>query len=327
MNNVLITGGTGFLGSNLAAALLKEGCSVRILRRKGSDLRALGTLDVEHAVGDVRNADSLRNAVKGCDTVFHTAALISYWRKERPLMYDVNISGTRNVALVCLESGVRKLVHTSSTAAVGFPENGSPADETIRFNWEPYDVGYRNSKHEAELAIHRAVKLGLDAVIVNPTVIIGPRDIHFHGGQLIRDIAMRKIFYYVSGGMSIAYVDDVVRGHLNAARHGRTGERYILSGENLSHREIISTIAGIVGGINPFFRMPETLVKTVAAASETLAAVANRRPWVSRELLAGSSLDYHFSCAKARKELGYAVTPFREAVQKTFEWYRQQRLL
>ena len=327
MNNILVTGGTGFLGSNLAASLLEEGCNVKILRRPGSDLRAVGTLDVEHVLGDVRDIGSLHRAMKGCDTVFHTAAVISHWKKERPLMFDVNILGTRNVVESCLQLGVRRLVHTSSTAAVGFPEHGSLADETTRFNWEPYDVGYRISKHQAEMEIHRGVKLGLDAVLVNPTVIIGPRDIHFHGGQLIRDVYRKKIFYYVRGRMSIVYVDDVVRGHLLAARYGRTGERYILCGENLSRREIIAAIAEIVGGIKPLFRMPTSLVKLVTTASELIAESLQRRPWVTRELLAGSELDYHISCRKAQAELGYTFTPFREAVQKTFTWYRAHGLL
>ena len=327
MKNVLVTGGTGFLGSNLAAGLVKEGCNVRILRRAGSSLRALGSLQVEHAIGDVLDIDSLRQATKGCDTVFHTAAIISYWKKERPMMHEVNVLGTRNVAQACLENGVRRLVHTSSTAAVGFPENGSLADETIPFNWEPYDVGYRNSKHQAEKEILRAVKQGLDAVMVNPTVIIGPRDIHFHGGQLIRDIHKKRIFYYVRGEMSVVYVEDVVRGHLLAARRGRTGERYILSGENMSRREIISIIASVVGGIRPLFRMPQSFITAVTSAAELAAGVLNRRPWVTRELLAGSNLSYHLSCRKAQEELGYTFIPFREAVEKTYAWYKEQGML
>ncbi len=242
-------------------------------------------------------------------------------------MHEVNVLGTRNVVQASLENGVRRLVHTSSTAAIGFPENRSLSDETIRYNWEPYDVGYRDSKHDAEKEILRGVKQGLDAVMVNPTVIIGPRDLHFHGGQLIRDIHKKKIFYYVRGGMSVVYVDDVVRGHLMAARHGRTGERYILSGENLSHREIISIAASVVGGINPLFRMPPGLVMAVTTVAESVAGILNRRPWVSRELLAGRHLNYHFSCRKAQEELGYTFTPFREAVQKTFAWYKEQGLL
>ena len=174
MKNVLVTGGTGFIGSNLAVALLREGCYVRILRRQDSDLRAIGNAEVEHCIGDIRNIESLRSAVKGCDTVFHTAAMVSYWRKERELMYDVNIRGTRNVVQACLEANVQKLVHTSSVAAIGYPENGGLSDENNVFNWEPYDVGYRISKHEAEAEIFLGVKLGLPAVMVNPAVCASP---------------------------------------------------------------------------------------------------------------------------------------------------------
>ena len=327
MRNVLVTGGTGFIGSNLASALLHHGCNVRILRRPGSDLRALGNLDVEHVLGDVRDKESVRSAMKGCDTVFHTAAVISYWKKERPLMFEVNINGTRNVVELCLELGIEKFVHTSSIAAVGFPENGTTADETNTFNWERYDVGYRISKYEAEKEVLRGVERGLNAVIVNPSVVLGERDIHFHGGQLIRDIYRRNIFYYVAGGMNVVYVGDVVRGQILAAERGRSGERYILSGENLTHKAIISTIAEVVGGFKPLFQMPQACVGLVATLSEGIANSLGRRPWVTRELLAGSQLNYYFSCRKAETELGYAFSPFREAVEKTFAWYRNSGLL
>ncbi|HTY39042.1 MAG TPA: SDR family oxidoreductase [Bacteroidota bacterium] len=327
MRNVLVTGGTGFLGSNLAAALLREGCAVRILRRPGSKSGALAMLPIEHCIGDVLDMASLRSAVKGCDTVFHTAAMISYWRRERSLMDATNVQGTKNVAAACAESGVSRLIHTSSTAAVGFPEQGGLADETTQYNWGPYDVGYRNSKHAAELEIQAFVKSGLNAVIVNPTVIIGPGDVRFRGGQLLRDVRKKRIFYYVDGGMSVTYVDDVVRGHLLAAKIGRTGERYILSGENLSHREILTTTAEIVGGLKPLFRMPFTAVSLVTKTSEAIANTLGRRPWISRELLAGSHHNYHFSCRKAQTELGYTFRPYAQAATQTYEWYKTHGLL
>jgi dihydroflavonol-4-reductase len=327
VKNVLVTGGSGFIGSNLATALLEEGCNVRILCRRDSDLRALGRLEVERTIGDVREKDSLRAAIKGCDTVFHTAATISYWKKERARMFDVNVLGTRNVVEACLELGVRRLVHTSSTAAIGFPENGDIADETNRFNWDPYDVGYRISKHKAEAEVQRGITMGLDAVIVNPSIVIGPRDIHFHGGQLIRDIHARKIFYSIEGEMSLAYVDDIVRGHILAAWYGRTGERYILCGENHSRHDVIAIIAEVVGGIKPLFRMPAASVKIIAAIAETVAAITRRQPWVTRELLAGSDLKYHFSCRKAQTELGYEFIPLRDAVEKTYRWYKEHNMM
>jgi len=327
MNNVLVTGGSGFIGSNLAAALLDSGCSVRVFHRPHSDVRALDGLDVEHALGDIRDRAAIQAAMKGCDTVFHTAALISYWKKERPLMFDVNINGTRNVVDACLELGVTKLIHTSSIAAIGFPEHGSTSDETNEFNWGRFDIGYRISKYEAEKEIHHGVGAGLDAVIVNPAVVMGPRDIHFHAGQLIRDIYRKRIFYYIEGGINIVSVEDVVRGHLAASERGRRGERYILSGENLTHREAITIIAEVVGGIRPVFRVPAPFVRFIAGASELAALLFRTHPWVTRELLAGSHLRYHFSCEKAQRELGYRITPFRQTVERAFEWYRQHSLL
>lgn len=327
MKNILVTGGTGFLGSNLAIHLRCQGFNVRILRRTNSDLLGIGNADVEHCYGDVRDIDSLKRAMSGCDTVFHTAAVVSYWRKERDRMYDVNISGTRNVVQACLESGIEKLVHTSSVAAIGFPEHGGWADETNVFNWEPYNVGYRISKHRAELEIHQGVRRGLPAVIVNPSIIIGPRDIHFNGGQIIRDIHKKRLFFYIDGGMNVAFVDDVVRGHLAAAQQGRIGERYILCGENLKLREVFRITAEVVGGIVPRIKLSNRLVRSVAAVAELIGNVTRRKPLLTRELVARAGTSYYFSSSKAQKELNYSITPFRTAVESAYAWYTQMGLI
>ena len=327
MRNVLVTGGTGFLGSNLATVLLAQGLSVRILRRQNSDLRAIGDASVEHVIGDLRDRDSLRNAVRGCDTVFHTAAVVSYWKKKRPELTAVNVGGTQNIVDVCLEQGIDRFVHTSSIAAIGFAGQDRPADESTAFNWGSFDIGYRNTKHEAEQVVMSAVRRGLQAVVVNPSVMIGPRDIHFLGGQILRDVFKKRIFYYVSGGISIADVGDVVAGHIGAARAGRIGERYILSGDNITHRQMLSTVAEVVGGMVPLFRLPMPAVRAVAATSEAIGTALGREPWIPRELVAGIDRRCWYSSEKARRELGYTITPFRSAVERTFAWYRAHGLL
>jgi len=242
-------------------------------------------------------------------------------------MYGINIQGTRNVVNACLELGVEKLIHTSSVAAIGFSEAGGVAKETNPFNWDRYDVGYRISKYRAEGEVRKGVHRGLRAVMVNPSVVIGPRDIHFHGGQLVRDIYRKRLFYYVSGGMNIAYVDDVVKGHMLAARQGRVGERYILGGENLTHKEIISTVAEVVGGIRPLFKVPPPVVRMIAASAESVGTLIQRKPWVTKELLASSGLYNYFTSEKAQCELCYEITPFPEAVEKTFSWYKDRGML
>lgn len=327
MKNILVTGATGFIGANLTAELVGRGYTVRIFRRPGSDLRAIADIDVEHAMGDLRDPESLRRALAGRDTVFHAGALVSYWRRQRQEMYETNIGGTANVIDACLKAGIERLVHTSSIAAVGYREDGQLSDETTSFNWEILDIGYRISKFRAEEEVRRGIAQGLPAVIVNPSVVIGERDVRFNAGQIIRDVRRKRLFYYVDGGTSVAYVGDVVQGHIQAALNGRVGERYILSGENLTHRQILSVTAEVVGGIQPLFRLPFLGARVIAWCSEAVAEVTNRRPWVGRELISGLNIRNWFSCEKAARELGYTVTPFRESVARTFEWYRKHRLL
>jgi dihydroflavonol-4-reductase len=323
MKHVLVTGGTGFLGSNLAHALVREGYDVRILRRANSDLRAIGTAAVEHCVGDILEPSSLRSALKGCDTVFHTAASISYWNKEREQMMAVNVLGTRNVVHASLEAGVRTFVHTSSVAAIGTRADGMPADEQTEFHWDEKTVGYRISKYLAEREVLHGVRQGLPAVIVNPSIMIGPRDIHVHGGQIVRDVARKRIFYATRGGVNICYVDDVVRGHLQAARRGRIGERYILGGENLTLRKLFDTTASITGGIKPLMVLPNGVVRLLAAFFETVATAIGSRPWITRELVATVGANLWFTCEKAHRELGYEITPLPEAIRRTFAWYQE----
>lgn len=324
---VLVTGATGFLGSNLAAALLAEGHHVRIFRRPASNLAAVADLDVEHVTGDIRDRKAVLEAVRGCDIVFHAAALVSYWRRQRETMYDINIGGTANVVHACLQAGVAKLVHTSSIAAIGFTADGTPADEATPFNWDAYDVGYRISKFRAEQEVLRGVNAGLPAVIVNPSVIVGERDIHFNGGQIVRDVYKRRLFYYIDGGINVVYVGDVVKGHLAAAKRGKVGERYLLAGENLTHRQVLKITAEVVSGWKPLFRLPFAGARAIASMAETIANLTNTKPWIGRELVAGLNLTCWYSSDKAARELGHTVTPFRTAVERTFAWYKAHGML
>jgi dihydroflavonol-4-reductase len=327
MKNVFVTGGTGCLGSTLALALLNEGSQVRILRRQNSDLRAIGDADVEHCIGDVRDPVSLQRAVKGCDTVFHTAAVISYWNKDREEMMDVNVGGTRNLVDACLQAGVEKFVHTSSVAAVGTRADGSPADEETEFHWDASTPAYRVSKHLAEHEVQRGVRHGLPAVIVNPSIIIGPRDLRMHGGQIIRDVKKKRIFYATRGGINVVYVDDVARGQILAASRGRIGERYILAGENVTMRDAFEMTADVVGGIKPMFTLPNGMVGAIASVVEMVVIFFGVRPWITRDLVKTVGANLWFSTEKARFELGYTAIPFREAVTRTYQWYRQHGFL
>ena len=247
----LVTGGTGFIGSNLAAALSHQGFNVRILRRPNSNLFNITSLEAEHRIGDVRDADSLRNAMRGCDTVFHTAAMVSFWKPARQLQYEINVRGTQNVVDACLQENVERLVHTSSIAAIGHRDRRELADESTAFNWQQIDNGYKNSKHMAEKEILKGVASGTRCGHGEPGSghrsgrhPLQRRETHPFGEETSGT-------FYMKGGMNVVFVGDVVAGHIGAARKGRKGERYILGGENVTHKQAFQITAEVVGGIVP----------------------------------------------------------------------------
>ena len=234
---VLVTGGTGFVGSQLVAALVSRGDQVRVLRRANSSLLALeGLPNIEHVIGDILDLEAVAQAVTGCDLVFHVAALSSYWRAQREQIYRINVDGTRTVLEACLQARVPRVVVTSSVGAIGIRPDGRPADETTHFDRASANLAYADSKHRAEAVAQRLVKLGLDAVIVNPAAVFGPGDHYQISGSMIVEFARRRLPAVPAGGLCVVDIDAVVQGHIAAAERGRTGERYILGGENLAHR-------------------------------------------------------------------------------------------
>ncbi len=326
IKKVLITGGTGFIGSNLAEALLNRGCDVKILRRKNSDLRAVEGLDVEHLIGSLDNISSLRNALKNCDTVFHTAAVVAMWKGKREEQINTNIQGTKNILTAASESGVEKFVHTSSIAALGYKKDGDFSDEQTDFNW-PENLTYKYSKHVAEQNVMQAIENGLPGVVVNPAIVIGQKDYRFHGGALIKRINSGFIPFYIPGGINIAYIDDVVQGHISAAEKGRVGERYILGGTNLTIKEAFDSIAKVIGARSPKIKAPENILKFVAKLFDFYSTLTGTKPPISSDLIASMGINFWFSSEKAIKELDYKITPFETAVQKTYEWYKDEGLM
>jgi dihydroflavonol-4-reductase len=327
MKTALVTGGTGLVGSNLVHALVKEGVRVRVLFRGESDLRGIANTEAEAVRGDVRNPEAVRQAMKGCDTVFHTAAIISHWPNDRASMNEINVRGTAVVVDAALSAHIEKFVHTSSIAAIGPSRDDAVMTETTPYDPGPFTVGYRASKHAAELVIAQGIGHGLPGVIVNPAVIMGRRDYRFHGGRIIRDVVRRRIFYAPAGGTNIVSVDDVVAGHMAAARMGRIGERYILAGENRTFREIFEIVAEETGGIAPLFTVPRPFVWAVATVTEGVAGALRTRPWVTRELVAGIGRFRRYSSEKAIRELGYTSRSLRATVRETYAWYREEGLL
>jgi dihydroflavonol-4-reductase len=319
----LITGGTGFLGANLADGLLKRGWSVRILRRSTSPLDAVKDLDVEHALGDVLDFDSLLAAMLSVEVVFNVAAISSYWRNAADRIYQVNVEGARNVFEAAARSGVRRVVQTSSAAAVGLVKNRL-AIEADPFNLPPKRWPYGHSKWLAEQVAIERVSAGQDITLVNPTGIIGPRDINWIAGSVLREAARGRIPVFPQGGANFVAAQDVVAGHIAAAEKGRPGERYILGGENLTNRQMIELACDIVGAKPPRFTQPRWTIPLAAAALDLAAAVVGPRLPLSGEQLRLTNEFIWFDASKAQRELGLPTPcmPVRIALQDCYAWYR-----
>jgi dihydroflavonol-4-reductase len=317
----LITGGTGFLGANLAEGLLKQGWTVRILRRTTSPLDAVKDLDVEHAIGDVRQPDSLIAAMQAIDVVFNVAAISSYWRNTAELIYQVNVDGARHVFEAARRANVKRVVHTSSAAAVGIVK-GRSANESDPFSLPPKRFAYGHSKWLAEQIVHECVQAGQDITMVNPTGIVGPRDINWISGSILREAARHRIPVYPQGGVNFVAVQDVVAGHIAAADKGRAGERYILGGENLTNRQTIQMACEVVGVKPPRFMMPKWLIPIVAAGLDLATAIVGPRLPISGEQMRLTREYIWFDSSKAQRELGLPHTSIRQSLQETYDWYK-----
>jgi len=320
MVTALVTGGTGFVGAHVARALTESGDRARVLRRSTSSLAALEGLDVEHAIGDVTEPDSLVEAMRGCEWVFHVAAVADYWRADKTRLFKVNVEGTRNVFTAAEKAGVQRVVFTSSAAAVGFRPDGLPADESVAFSLKPEQFPYGYSKVLAEQEALAAVKRGLEVVIVNPAVVIGPGDVNQISGSIIVEIARGHGLAAPPGSITLIDVRDVAAAHLCAAQVGKPGERYLLGAFNVTALALARTAAEVVGAPPPRFVIPRFVLPPVAAAIGGLRALGLRVAWDSLQIrLSGEKV--LFDCHKGWEAFGKPQIDLRRSIRDTYDWY------
>ncbi len=322
MPPTLVTGATGFVGSAVARALAARGHRLRLLARPGSNRANLAGLDAEIAEGDLTDPMSLARAAEDCRYVFHVAADYRLWVPNPADMMRANVDGTRALLLAAQAKGVEKIVYCSSVAALGLTPDGTPADETTPNSADRVVGIYKQSKYQAEQAVLALVREhGVPAVIVNPSTPVGPRDIKpTPTGKMIRDAAAGKMPAFVDTGLNIVHVDDVAEGHVLALEHGRIGEVYILGGEDFSLGEVFGMACAAAGRKPPTLRLPIAPLIPLALACEALARFGIE-PLVTRETLAMARKKMFFSSAKAKRELGYAPRPAREAITDAVAWF------
>ncbi len=316
---ILITGGTGFLGSVLVRQLLDADEAVRVLRREGSKLDLLGDAadHVEHAVGDVADPDPVRRAVEGVRAVYHAAAFVGFGgARDAERLQSVNVGGTANVVDAAREAGVGRLVHVSSMAAFGRPRTPEGViDETAEWTPSPMNTAYARSKRAAELEVQRAVAEGLDAVIVNPAVIFGPGRAGENTTAVV-ERARRGMRFAPAGGTNVVDVEDVATGMRAALARGATGERYFLGGENLPWVEIFGALAEAFGVPGPRVVVPPRAALLAGALSEAAARLTRRPTSLTRETARISGKAYRYSNRKAQDELGVSFRPFRATAER-----------
>jgi len=312
---ILVTGATGFLGSHLCRALVSQGHRVTAFRRCVSDITPLKDLGLHYAIGDITDADAVNRAVQGHDAVIHAAAHSGAGSPGDQAR--VNVDGTRNVVDACLRNGVQRLIHISSIAAIGIPDDpNSPANEEFAFNLERSGLNYHVTKRRAEEIVLSAVAKGLNAVIINPGSIFGPFEEGYRNGALIEKVRSRPIIFYFRGGMSLVHVDDVVDGILHALADGRSGQRYILAGENLTNREIAEIVAQHLAVTRLFIPIPYAVSALAAAISEPLSGITKKPPLITYDLHFCANHYEFYDSQKAKTELGYNPRAFAEIVKE-----------
>ncbi|MBI1955949.1 MAG: NAD-dependent epimerase/dehydratase family protein, partial [Acidobacteria bacterium] len=279
MSKVLVTGGTGFIGSHVVRRLCGEGFSVRVLARPTSLLGSLEGLPLEIATGDLRDRQSLERAVRDCQTVFHVAADYRLWVRDPKQLYRSNVEGTENLLAVAREAGISRMVYTSTVGTIGFPRNGAEGTEENFPDPRTLSGPYKKSKFLAEQGALRYAREGFPVVIVNPTAPVGEGDRKpTETGKMILDFLNRRMPAYIDTGLNLVDVRDVAVGHLAALRHGKPGERYILGGRNMSFKQILDTLAQITGLASPRWRLPYGIALCAGAVDSWVARFTGRPP-------------------------------------------------
>jgi dihydroflavonol-4-reductase len=321
---ILVTGATGHIGNVLVRELLGRGDRVRVLVRPGKKVVALSGLDVETVQGDILDAATLEQAVRGASLVYHLAARISLANGPDPETEQVNLKGTLNVIAAIRRSGTPRLVYASSVYALRKPTEGTPIDET-----QPFDVlhsqgAYDCSKALASLAVQSAVAEGLDAVIVCPTAVIGPYDFHdSDAGRAIRLYMRPGLKFYIKGAYDFVDVRDAARGCILAAEKGRRGETYILSGDRLTVRELTHMVGAAAGGWHAGLEVPLKLAYWVADLITFYSGLTGAKRFYTRYSLDAICSNSLISHAKASRELGFQPRPARQSVVDAVRWFQQ----
>ena len=320
---VFLTGSTGFVGSHVAREYAAAGADLRLLTRATSKLAAIEGLEAEVVVGDLRQPEALRTALRGCDALVHVAADYRLWVRDPKEMFASNVDGTRALLRIAREEGVSKVVYTSSVATMGFKMDGTIVDETTPVSLAEMIGAYKRSKFMAEQEAVAAASAGQHVMIVNPTTPIGPGDAKpTPTGRIVVDFLNRRFPAYVDTGLNLVDVSEVARMHVVALERGTPGERYILGGENLTLKQILDRMSAITGLPSPTMKVPHGVAMTFAFFDEMIVGrMLGKEPRATVEAVRMGRKVMFASSAKAERELGFRVLPVYHAMRAAIEWF------
>ena len=318
-----VTGATGFVGSHVARALADNGADLRLLVRSNSNLKNIQDLKADLFTGDLRDPASLEKGIAGCHVIFHVAADYRLWVRAPDEMYRANVEGTRAILSAARKNNVGRVVYTSSVATMGFTHNAL-ADEDSPVDLEKMIGPYKRSKFMAEQLVIEAARSGQDVVIVNPTTPVGERDIKpTPTGRIVVDFLKKKFPAYVDTGLNLVDVKECARGHIAALEKGRSGERYILGGKNLTLKQILDKLAAITGLPSPTIRVPYIVALATGVVDEIVTGrILGREPRATIDAVRMGRKKMFVTSAKSERELGWKIVPVDEALRRAAEWFR-----
>jgi dihydroflavonol-4-reductase len=322
---IFLTGATGFLGSHVACVLADQGANLRLLVRPTSNQKNLEGLKAETATGDLRDPASLEKAMSGCDTVFHVAADYRLWLRDPNEMYRSNVEGTRAILEAARKNGVKSVVYTSSVATIGFTGNGRSADEDSPVSLADMIGHYKRSKFMAEQIALEAGRSGLRVITVNPTTPIGENDVKpTPTGRIVVDFLKGKFPAYVETGLNLVDAHECALGHIAALEKGKTGERYILGGQNLTLKQILDKLGAISGLPSPKIKVPYFVAYLAGAFDQTITGrLLGGEPRATIETVRMGKKKMWASSDKAERELGWKIVPADNALRRAVDWFRE----
>jgi len=325
---VLMTGADGILGNNLVRLLLDRGHEVKCLIEPGKTARYLEDLSIERLIGNILNYNDLSSAAQGCAVVIHAAAKTDTFPPQHESYWTINVQGTRNVIAAVKEQGVRRLIFVGTANSFGAGDEHTPGDETSPYTSGKYGLDYMCSKREAQEEVLKAVQEdGLDAVVVNPTFMIGPYDSKPSSGTMILAVHKGKLPGYPPGGRNFVYVGDVALAIINAIDKGRRGECYILGNENLTYKMVFEKMASALEVKAPQLKMPGQITRLYGRLLTATAAVFRFTPTVNYPMALISTEKHFYTSEKAISELGMPQTPVNEALREAIAWFRDQKII